>query len=80
VGAKAKSDMIIASTADGVTVVNNALTNTKLAPSIALANTNTLTASDTHAFTSAEAYARPGLQYGVTLGSADQQMVNLSEW
>lgn len=80
VGAKSKSDMIIASTtADGVTVVNSAGANTKLAPSIALANTNTLTASDTHAFTSAEAYARPGLQYGVTLGSADQQMVNMNE-
>lgn len=73
--------MIIASTAtQPVTVFNGATANTKLAPSIALANTNTLTGTDTVTFTTADAFARPGLQYGVTLGSADSQMVNMSEW
>jgi hypothetical protein len=64
---------------DGVTVVNAAASASKLAPSIALANTNTLTSVGTHAVTTAGATARPGLQYGVTLGAADQQMVNLGE-
>lgn len=82
VGARARSDMIIASAADSdkVQVVNSATSNTKLAPSIAIANTNTLTGRPTFGYTTANAYARPGLQYGVTLASADQQMDNMSEW
>jgi hypothetical protein len=82
VGARARSDMIIASnTEDGdVDIVNSATSNTKLAPSIAIANTNTLTSQPTTAVTTADAYARLGLQYGVTLASADQQMDNMSEW
>jgi hypothetical protein len=38
-----------------------------------------LTSQPTFSATTADAYARPGLQYGVTLASADQQMVNMSE-
>jgi hypothetical protein len=80
VGVKSKVTQNIVSTADGVTVVTSAGANSKLAPAIALATTNTLTAAPTAAYTGAEAYGRPGNQYGVVLASADQHMVNLSEF
>lgn len=80
VGVKSKVTQNIVSTADDVAVVTSAGANSKLAPAIALAATNTLTAAPTAAYTGADAYGRPGSQYGVTLASSDQHMVNLSEW
>lgn len=79
VGVKSKVVQNIVSTADDVKVVTSAGAVAKLAPAIAMAATNTLTAAPTAAYTSAQAVARPGSQYGVTLASSDQHMVNLSE-
>ncbi len=78
VGAKAQATMNVATTADPL-FQNTATANSKLAPAIALAATSTLTNSDTLALTQAETFARPGLQYGVSLSKAEQNMVNLSE-
>lgn len=79
VGAKANATMIVASSAGDVKLFNNAVANSKLAPAIALAGTNSLTSGSTLSITQADATGRPGLQYGVVLSKADQQMVNTSE-
>lgn len=80
VGAKVNSTVIIASPTGGaLQVYNQDRADSKLAPAIAIAGTNTLSAVPTTSYTQAEAYARPGLQYGVTFAQADQHMQNLGE-
>lgn len=81
VGTKANATQVIVSTTnEGVDVVTQAAANSKLAPAIATATTNTLTQVPTRAVTTADAFGRPGLQYGVTLTAADSHMQNLSEY
>jgi hypothetical protein len=80
VGTKAAATMnIVTPTTEEVLLRNQADANSKLAPAIAMAGTSALTTADTVGFTTAEATGRPGLQYGVTLAKADQQLVNLSK-
>lgn len=79
VGAKTNSTIVVATNADSLKVFNQAQAGSKLAPAIALASTNTLSSGPTTAITTVEATGRPGLQYGVVLAKADQQMVNTGE-
>jgi hypothetical protein len=83
VGVKVNSTAVIVSNPkDGadVKVYNQVRGDAKLAPTIATIGTNVLTANPTTSYSQAEAYARPGLQYGVVLSKVDQHMVNQGEW
>lgn len=79
---KVNSTAIIVSNPKGgadVKSYNQVKADGKLAPVIATVGTNLLTANPTTSYSQAEAYARPGLQYGVVLSKVDQQMENQGE-
>jgi len=79
VGVKVNSTMIVASAADPASdpaLWNQVTAHSKLAPAIAVAGTSALTHGPTLGVTYADAFSRPGLQYGVTLADADQSLVN----
>lgn len=79
VGAKANATQVIATGAGDVKVYTQTRADAKLAPAIALAGTNVLSPGTATSYTDATAYARPGLQYGVTLANAEQHMQSTNE-